>query len=469
MDRVAFEEHLTHPHARGGPAPGTSSGSAGGAPCGDLVRISLRVEDSRVVAVSFDASGCGSALAAGSAAASLVDGSTVLEAALIGPSEISDELGGLSAGKFHAADLAAEALARALGAAVLAAPAVELNQRRVLVAMSGGVDSAVAALLCRETPGCEPVAVTLELWRDPEGDAEASCCSASAVVRARRVSRSLGIPHLTLDLREEFGREVVRPWLAAHRRGRTPNPCIRCNGSLRLDAMLDLAGRLGARGLATGHYARTGDGGELLCATDRAKDQSFMLAGLDEESLARMEFPLGDLTKEEVRQLAAEAGLEVAATPDSQDLCFLAGVGREAFLARFGEMGEVEGEILDTEGRVIGSHRGAHRYTVGQRRGLEIGGLEEPFYVLETDPRRNTVTAGPADSLQRREIRLTDVRLRNGEGRVETVKLRSHAPAVACRLEGEQLLLRSPVRAPAPGQTAVFLDGDRVVGCATIA
>ncbi len=469
MDRVAFEEHLNHPHARGGPEPGTSSGTAGGAPCGDLVRISLRVEDSRVVAVSFDASGCGSALAAGSAAASLVDGSSVLEAALIGPAEISEELGELSAGKFHAADLAAEALARALGAAVLAAPAIQPDPRRVLVAMSGGVDSAVAALLCREADGCEPVAVTLELWRDPEGDAEASCCSASAVVRARRVARSLGIPHLTLDLREDFGRQVVGPWLAAHRQGRTPNPCIRCNGSLRLDAMLDLAGRVGARGLATGHYARTEGGGELLCAADRAKDQSFMLAGLDERSLARMEFPLGDLTKEEVRRLAADAGLEVAATPDSQDLCFLAGVGREEFLARFGEMEEMEGEILDTEGRVIGSHRGAHRYTVGQRRGLEIGGLDEPHYVLETDTRRNTVTAGPAGSLHRQQIRLTDVRLRDGAERVATVKLRSHAPAVACRLEGERLVLRSPVRAPAPGQTAVFLDGDRVVGCATIA
>jgi tRNA-specific 2-thiouridylase len=469
MDRVAFEEHLNHPHARGGPMPDTASGTAGGAPCGDMVRISLRVEESRVTAVSFDASGCGSAVAAGSAAASLVDGASVLDAALVGPAEISQELGELSAGKFHAAELAAEALARALGAAVMAAPPALADSRRVLVAMSGGVDSAVAALLCRDAPDCEPVAVTLELWRDPEGDAEASCCSASAVVRARRVARAMGIPHLTLDLREEFGREVVTPWLSEHREGRTPNPCIRCNGSLRLDAMLDLARSIGARGLATGHYARVGGGGELLCAIDSSKDQSFMLAGLEPSSLARLEFPLGEMTKEQVRRTASAAGLEVAATPDSQDLCFLAGVGRESFLARFGEMNEREGEILDVEGRVIGRHRGAHRFTVGQRRGLEIGGLDEPLYVLETDTRRNTVTAGPASSLRRQEIAVTDVRLRDGAERVATVRLRSHAPAVACRLEGDQLLLRKPVLAPAPGQTAVFLDGDRVVGCATIA
>jgi tRNA-specific 2-thiouridylase len=233
--------------------------------------------------------------------------------------------------------------------------------------------------------------------------------------------------------------------------------------------MLEIAHRIGARGLATGHYAQVGDRGELLQAVDRPKDQSFMLAGLAPSSLAAMEFPLGTLTKEEVREIAAREGLEVAATPDSQDLCFLSGVGRESFLARFGSLGEQEGEILDLEGRVIGRHRGAHRYTVGQRRGLEIGGLDEPLYVLETDVRRNTVTAGPAQSLKRREITLSDVRLRDGAECVATVKLRSHAPAVACRLEGRRLLLGRPVTAPAPGQTAVFLDGERVVGCATIA
>ena len=469
MDRERFEEHLSHPYRRGAPVGGGRDGSAGGAPCGDLVRVSLAVRDGRVAAVSFDASGCGSAIAAGSAAATLADGAPVIDVARIGPYELADELGGLSPGKFHAAELAAEALARALGAATYAAGPAPAVPGLSLVAMSGGVDSAVAALLSAREDGPTPVAVTLELWRDAEGDPEASCCSASAVLRARRVARELGMPHLTLDLREEFERDVVDPWLDGQRRGFTPNPCIGCNGSLRLDAMLSLADRLGAGSLVTGHYARTAPGGELLCGADPAKDQSFMLAGLEPESIERISFPLGDLTKAQVRELAADAGLEVAATPDSQDLCFLAGVGRGPFMERFGGVGERPGEILDVAGRVLGTHSGAHRFTVGQRRGLEIGGLDEPFYVVATDTEANTVTVGPRAALSRERIALRDLRLRGGGEAVRQVRLRSHAPAVECRLEGSQLQLGRPVLAPAPGQTAVFLDGERVVGCATIA
>jgi len=469
MDAERLAEHLNHPHRRGAPLAGGRDGAAGGAACGDLVRLSVAVTGGRVSEVSFEASGCGSASAAGSAAAFLVDGSDVFDAALVGPAEIASELGGLSPGKYHAAELAAEALARALGAAVYASGPAEPVQGRVLVAMSGGVDSAVAGLLCRQDTGASPVAVTLELWRDPEGDEEASCCSASAVRRARRVARSIGMPHFTLDLREEFEREVVGPWLEGHRSGITPNPCIRCNGHLRLDAMIAMADRLGAPTLATGHYARTGPSGELLCALDADKDQSFMLAALDPNSLARMAFPLGSLTKAGVRNTAEAAGLEVAATPDSQDLCFLAGVGRQRFLERFGGMRESEGRIIDTGGRVLGTHRGAHRFTVGQRRGLEIGGLSEPLYVVATDTAANTVTVGPRSALARELIGLRDLRLRDGEGAVREVRLRSHAPSVGCRLEGRQLRLDRPVIAPAPGQTAVFLDGERVVGCATIA
>lgn len=469
MAHEPLAEHLNHPHRRGGPVPGGREGAAGGAPCGDLVRISIAVQDARVREVSFEASGCGSAVAAGSAAATLVDGVPVVEAARVGPHEVAAELGGLSPGKFHAAELAAEALARALGAAAYAAGASEPVPGRCLVAMSGGVDSAVAALLSAGEAGASPVAVTLELWRDAEGDPEASCCSASAVQRARRVARDLGIPHLTLDLREEFGREVVEPWLAGERAGVTPNPCVRCNGVLRLDAMLALADRIGAERLVTGHYARTAPGGHLLRGADPAKDQSFMLAALSAASLERLSFPLGGLEKGEVRRMAATAGLEVAAAPDSQDLCFLAGVGRERFMERFGGFAAREGKIIDRDGRVLGTHCGAHRFTVGQRRGLALGGLEEPVYVIATDLRANTVTVGPRRELDRERIALRDLRLHGDRSAVRQVRLRSHAPPVECRLEGTQLRLSRPVRAPAPGQTAVFLDGERVLGCATIA
>ena len=263
---------------------------------------------------------------------------------------------------------------------------------RTLVAMSGGVDSAVAALLCARAGG-DAVAVTLELWADEENDAEASCCSAHAVRVARSLAHGMGLPHFTLDLREEFRAGVVEPWLDEHAAGLTPNPCVRCNGNVRLDAMLDFAGRLGAAELATGHYARRSADGLLRSAADPAKDQAYMLCALAPATIARMRFPLGELTKPEVRALAAEAELPVASKADSQDLCFLAGTGRAAFLARHGGARERPGEIVDRGGRVLGRHRGHHGFTVGQRKGIGIA-APEPLYVLATDARANTVTVG---------------------------------------------------------------------------
>ena len=231
----------------------------------------------------------------------------MLDAARVGAGAVSAELGGLSPGKLHAADLAADALHVALGAAVAAEGAVPASSGRTLVAMSGGVDSAVAALLVQRA-GREAVAVTLELWRDPANDAEASCCSAHAVRLARSVAHGMGLPHFTLDLRAAFAEGVVAPFLADHAAGLTPNPCVRCNGDVRLDAMLAFADRLGAADLATGHYARVTRDGLLRAAADPAKDQSYMLAALAPASVARMRFPLGELTKPEVRELAPRRG-----------------------------------------------------------------------------------------------------------------------------------------------------------------
>ena len=464
-----FEDHLLHPRGRGREVEDGFGGAAGGAACGDLVRISLRVEGDRVAAAGFDASGCGAATAAASAVVELVDGAPVLDAARVGPSDVAEALGGLSAGKLHAADLAADAMHVALGKAA-AKQAAAQPRERVLVAMSGGVDSAVAALLCARS-GAETVAVTLELWRDPENDGERSCCSASAVRAARGVAHRLGLPHLTLDLREEFRAGVVEPYLADHAAGLTPNPCIRCNGNVRLDAMLDLAGRLGATALATGHYARVGDDGLLRPAADEAKDQTYMLAGLRPESLARLRFPLGDLRKPEVRRLAAEAGIAVADKPDSQDLCFLAGTGRARFLARHGGLRDRPGPIVDASGAELGEHRGAHHFTVGQRKGLGVGGgTSEPLYVIATDPRQNTVTVGPRDALATARVAVRAVRLHRAQDSVAQVRLRYRSRPVPCRLDGGDVELLEPFDGAAPGQTAVFLSEDgAVVGSATIA
>jgi tRNA-specific 2-thiouridylase len=477
-DRELFEHYLGD-DGRRGPAPrGAFSGSAGGAPCGDLVRLSLVAGKGRIERVTFDREGCAASAAAAAAVAELAEGAPVLEAARVGPDEIEAELGGLAPTHRHAALLAADALHRALSAlAGSPEPIADApdGRERVLVALSGGVDSAVAALREREA-GREVVTVTLKLWADQRTDGERSCCSPEAVLGARRVAHSLGIPHLTLDLESRFRAGVVDPFLRGYAEGRTPNPCVLCNGELRIDAMIALADRLGAAKLVTGHYARIADDGAgplLAGAADGAKDQTYMLSALSPESLARLRFPLGDLTKPEVRKIAVRAGLEVAGRAESQDLCFLAGQGKREFLRRHAGLEERPGDVVDRRGRRLGPHSGHHNFTVGQRRGLGVGG-GEPLYVLGTDAATNTVIAGAREELFTRRVRIRGARLHRPAERVDGVRLRYHAPRRACRVEvsGDPseavVALAEPVDGAAPGQVACLMDGDLVVGHGTI-
>jgi tRNA-specific 2-thiouridylase len=466
---MGLAAHLEQPWQRGVVPDAAHTGAAGGTACGDLVRVSVATDGECVTAAGFDAAGCGVAIAAGSAAVSLVSGRSLLDAARVGAGEIAHELGGLSPAKQHGAELAADALHRALGLAVRSDAALAPAPGRRLVALSGGVDSAVAALLS----GSRAVAVTLELWSDPENDGERSCCSAESVRAARAVAHRLGLPHFSLDLRAEFRAGVVEPWLAGHAAGLTPNPCVRCNGAVRLDAMIELADRLGAEALVTGHYARHGDG-LLRVGADPEKDQSYSLAALDPASLTRLRFPLGELRKREVRELARRAGLAVAEKADSQDLCFLAGSGQAAFLARHGALGEREGALVDTHGRAVGRHRGAHHYTVGQRRGLGVGG-GTPLYVLATDANANTVTVGPRSELATQTVPLRDAVLHRAS--FDRVRLRYRQRPLACGpLHGSgagadrlALELAEPAYGVAPGQLACLMDGELIVGHATIA
>jgi len=478
MDRELVEHYLADDSRRAAEPEGAFTGAAGGAPCGDLVRISLLVGEGAVGSVTHEAEGCAASRAAAAAIAEIAEGAPVLEAASVGPDSVADALGGLESTHRHSAELAADALHRALSAAAgsgtpLAGPPAG---ERVLVALSGGVDSAVAALLERDR-GAEVVAVTLKLWADEATDGERSCCSPEAVLRARQLAHSLGIPHLTLDLRPEFRAGVVEPFLDGYAAGRTPNPCVLCNGEVRIDAMIALADRLGAASLVTGHYARLADDGDgplLAAAADAGKDQTYMLAGLATESLGRLRFPLSELTKPEVRALAAERDLEVAGRAESQDLCFLAGQGKRAFLRRHAGLGERPGEIVDESGSVLGEHAGSHGFTVGQRRGLGVGG-GEPRYVLRTEPESNRVTVGPRSALRTEKIRITGARLHRGPERVDSVRLRYHAPKRACTVEapaadGEATIaLAEPADRVAPGQVACLMDGDLVVGHGTIA
>ncbi len=505
MSVEALANHMERPVGRGHMPADACTGAAGGAACGDLIRLSLTVDpddlDGRIVDAGFDASGCGAAIAAGSATVELVRGESLLAAARVGAAEIAEELGGLSPAKRHAAELAADALHRALGWALRERARLASSRTRTLVAMSGGVDSAVAALLVAQD-GEEAVAVTLELWSDPENDGERSCCSAQAVRSAREIAHGMGMAHFSIDLREEFRAGVVEGWLEDHAAGFTPNPCVRCNGKVRLDAMLELAERLGAHTLATGHYARIRHGADPMCgddhgsggegslardatadeqpllrvALDESKDQSYALAALSPRSLSRLRFPLGAFTKPEVRERAARAGLEVARRPDSQDLCFLAGTHRADFLARHGGLGRRVGAIVDRDGRALGEHEGVHTVTVGQRRGLGIGG-GDPLFVIATDARANTVTVGPREQLRTHRVSVRDVTLHRDGARVDGLKVRYRGRRVPCRIEGVprvgaharvEVLTVDPIERTAPGQMACLYAGDEIVGHGTI-
>lgn len=487
MDAEALDHYLRDSSRRGDAADGALSGAAGGSVCGDEVRISMRAEAGRVADPTFAADGCAALRAAASAACELIDGEPFLDAARVSPGAITAALGGLSAQGEHAATLVADALHRALGAwassgAELAAPP-EAGER-VAVALSGGVDSSAAALLERRS-GADVVAITVKLWADERNDETRSCCSPLAVLGARAVAHSLDLPHLTLDLETVFRERVVGGFIAGHEAGRTPNPCVLCNGSVRIDAMLALADRLGASALATGHYARLApaESGALLgAAADDAKDQTYMLSGVSPRTLGRMRFPLAELRKPEVRALAGQAGLAVAGKPESQDLCFLAGEGKRAFLARHGGIADRPGELIDSRGTVVGTHRGHHHFTVGQRRGIGVAAAE-PLYVLAKRADTNRVTVGVREELETSRVRVAGAVLHRDAVEVDRVRLRYRSAPVPCSVTapgvgeavtaGEhpelELALGSPALGVAPGQTACLMSGELVVGTATIA
>jgi tRNA-specific 2-thiouridylase len=360
--------------------------------------------------------------------------------------------------------LAVDALANALAQVFVAEP----DPERIAVAMSGGVDSAVALLRA----GRHGLGVTLRLWLDPAGpDAERACCSPAAVVAARETCHALALPHVTLDLREEFRRAVVEPFVRGYARGATPNPCIQCNGGFRFAELLAFARRAGAARLATGHYARVVDhrGRRLLGrGADPAKDQSYMLARLEPRRLGRIWFPLGEQTKEETRVEAERAGLSVARRAESQEACFLAGDDYRAFLGRRG-LAAQDGAIVDQEGTELGRHDGFWRFTPGQRRGLGVA-APEPLYALRTDARTNTVVVGPRESLARTSVAARG-RLYVHADRVEA-KLRYRSPAVRASVArtatGFRLELDEPAYGVATGQAAVLYEGDAVVGSGVV-
>jgi len=401
----------------------------------DFAAVRLFVEDDRIV--DADAPGLERSLV----------GLSLLEAAAV-PGET----------------LAADALANAIAPAFAATRA----PGRIAVAMSGGVDSAVALL--RAAPNA--IGVTLRLWLDPAGpSAERACCSPDAVIAARETCHRLGLPHVTLDLRGVFRATVVQPFVDGYAQGLTPNPCMRCNGLFRFDALVAFAERAGADVLWTGHYARIveRDGLRLIArSSDAAKDQSYMLATVDPALLDRVAFPLGGQGKRSTRDEAAAAGLAVAERAESQEACFLAGDDYRSFLERQG-LARRSGPIDDEQGAELGRHDGVWRYTPGQRRGIGLA-TPEPLYALRSEMSTNTLVVGPRRAL---EVRQVDVRgrLYLPVERVD-VKLRYRSDPVPALVEptaaGFSLTLEEPASAVAPGQVAVLYADDAIVGAGVI-
>ena len=341
--------------------------------------------------------------------------------------------------------------------------------------MSGGVDSSVAAALL-QAQGHEVVGITLQQWprgNDAEKKQNAGCCSLNAVEDARRVASLLAIPYYCWNLEKEFGERVIEPFHRDYLEGRTPNPCVRCNAFVRFDLMLNRVVELGFDKLATGHYARIVDGTrgpELHAAADPAKDQSYMLYHLDQERLARNVFPLGGMSKREVREHAREFGLPVADKAESQEICFVPRGETARYLAE--RLPVRVGAVVDSSGRVLGNHRGTAVYTVGQRSGF--GDLREagPWYVIKIDAPANRLVVGRREELEAREVDLRDVTFIDGSA-AEPIecdaRLRYHAAPIPAVFRSGRLSLEEPFLGAAPGQAAVLYSGTRVLGGGIIA
>lgn len=359
-----------------------------------------------------------------------------------------------------------------------------MNRERVLVAMSGGVDSAVAALTLKKA-GYEVLGVTMAIW--PAGSEEEErhkegCCSLGAAEDARATAEALGIEHYTLNLRDEFHRDVVADFEATYLAGRTPNPCITCNRTIKFGALMDKARELSADFLATGHYAELKideDGSlNLRRARDLAKDQSYVLYPVPQETLRRTLFPIGHMTKPEVRQMAREAGLPIWNKPDSVEICFVAGDYRDYLRERRPEAIS-PGPIVDREGRVLGEHAGVAFFTIGQRRGLGVKPEsvdQDALYVTAIRPLTREVVVGPRHEAESVWLQVTQPRWLAPKPRIGQpvkLKVRAHGPLVGAQLmtsgpDGVGVLLDQPMFAVTPGQAAVWYVDDRVVGGGTI-
>ena len=339
--------------------------------------------------------------------------------------------------------------------------------------MSGGVDSSVVAALAART-GAETIGVTLQLYDHGAAVGRTgSCCAGQDIRDARAVADRIGIAHYVFDYESRFRDSVIADFADEYMAGRTPIPCVKCNMGVKFTDLFQIARDLGADCLATGHYVRRvegGQGAELHRAADPARDQSYFLFATTQEQLDYLRFPLGGLPKPQVREIASELGLAVALKPDSQDICFVPDGDYARIVRKLRPDADENGDIVHVDGRLLGTHKGLIHYTVGQRKGLEIGGQAEPLYVVRLDAKGRRVIVGPKAALAVSAARLDGINWLGGDfSGPLSAKVRSMAKPVPARLDGDRLVFDAPEYGVAPGQAAVLYAGERVLGGGWIA